>query len=169
LKELFGSAFYRERCANPTAVGETTELGYQSAVGSYLLDGYKSVLRFAPIFSPLTGEQVNSIQIDRLLLNAVSTPADQPAGISLRVGVSSQVWDPNKPDDGKIRWFQHSTKLLKWLAGQTPGTVPSELLEWKLFRLGRIIYVELTIDGVGGDCELSSATAKVAQVATRNY
>ena len=56
--------FYRERCTNPTTVGSTGGLGYTSAAGTYVLDPYTSLVRFAPIFSP------NALmKIQKILLN----------------------------------------------------------------------------------------------------
>lgn len=63
LKEI-GTVFYRERCTNPMAAGSTGTLGYTSSMGSYILDPYNSIIRFAPIFSP---NQLSRIQ--KILLN----------------------------------------------------------------------------------------------------
>jgi hypothetical protein len=167
LKELL-TGFYRERCANPEAVGSTNDLGYDSAVGSYVLDGYDSTLTFAPVFAPLTGAEQNIIQLDQVLLNAMAVAADQPAKVGLQIGISAQTADPNI-DNGRIKWFRHSDKLLKYLSTITAKTVPSDLEKWNLYRVGRVIYIRIKITGVGGDSELSNVVGKVGTLAARNF
>lgn len=173
LKQL-GNVFYRERCANPTSVGVTGDLGYDSALGAYILDGLTSVLRFAPVFMPkeLIGQPL--VRLTQFILDAISKVQNPPSTVLLRVGISAQVADPNV-DQGRIVWFTHSAKQLKWLTDRTDaqhrtaGTVPSTLERWNLMRQGRVLYIELSIPGVGGDCELSAVVGEVEAVAAKNY
>lgn len=169
LKQI-GGVFYRERCANPTTIGSIVALGYYSSVGSYVLDGYDSIIRFAPMFVSDA-----EIVVERLMLNFEAVPQTPPSNLQLRVGISGQIADPNT-DECRLVWHQHESRALKCISPKTPaqhragsGTVPSQLCEWRFFRQGRIVYLELKIAGTGGDATFSGAVADARAIKGRNY
>lgn len=169
LKQLTDEVFYRERCVNPTAVGATSSIGYASSVASYVLDGYDSIMRFAPAFNDKLFVELSDVKLDYLAADAA-----QPASIGLRVGISGQPGDPNTDKCG-IVWFQHSFKLLKCLTQKTAdqhrqqNTIPADYAHWVLIRQGRYIYLELKVSGTGGDATFSRVTADVRLKEARNY
>jgi len=173
IKQL-GEVFYRERCTNPTAAGSTTGDGYASASGTFLLEGLDSILRFAPLYGPKNDPNRSLVKVSSLTLDAIAMAQADPSVVSLRVGVSGMVADPNI-EQGRIVWFQHSDQLLKWLTALTVaqhkarGTVPADLIGWRFERKGRVLYLELKIGGTGGDCELSGVVAEAELQAAQNY
>ena len=171
LKQI-GDVFYRERCTNPTATGTTNENGYTSPQGVYVLDGYDSLLMFAPMYARQAGDP--AIQCDQVRLDFLDVPASPPSGIRLRIGISSEIADPNT-DTSRIVFFQHSLKQLRKQTNKTPAqhlrlnTVPVDFISWVFYRVGRVIYVELKITGTGGDATFSAARADVKLVETDKY
>lgn len=168
LKEI-GRVFYRETCANPTAVGSTTSDGYVSAVGNYSLDPYSSIWRTAPMFVKNAGVQAEHLELDCLAV--AQTP---PSGIALRVGISAQPADPNT-DECRLIWHQRSTRPLKCMSPATVeqhlkrGTMPSDTVEWQFFHKGKFLYFELRIDGTGGDATFSRITSDIARYEITRY
>jgi hypothetical protein len=167
LKQI-GDVFCRERCTNPTAVGTTGEYGYTSAQGTYLLDGYDSIIRFAPAFAP---EML--VQAVKLVLSYLPAPGTDST-ISLRIGISGQVADPNT-DNCLIKWFTLSAKQLKCLNELTlaeyekKNAVPNTPLEWNFLYTGKYLYFELKISGTGGDTLLGGVNGQVKTIETRNF
>lgn len=167
LKQYGG--FYRERCVNTSAVGSTGSLGYTSAVGSYVNDGIESIIRFAPLFV-----ENGMVTIERFKLNCIPSAQATPLGIGLRVGVAGQITDPNE-DNCPIVWNTCETRLLKCQTSKTASqhqqakTAPAQPIEWGLYITGRVIFVEMTIDGIGGDCLLSGVLANAKATGTRNF
>lgn len=170
LKQIMPEIFYRERCVNPAAVGITSGTGYASSVGSYLLDGYDSILRFAPMFA---GKP--DIRCEEFRLDYLAQPQAIPSLIGLRVGISAQPVDPNSEGDCGLVWNQHSLKPMKCLTNFVPldhlknNTVPSEYHHWNFFRKGRVLYLELKFGGTGGDSVLTGVTADAGQDDAVNY
>jgi hypothetical protein len=168
LKEI-GTVFYRERCANPTGLGTTDSNGYTSSVGSYILDGIHSLLRFSPMWA-----ENNLIQIDEFRIDGLEVPQQTPAQMSLRIGISSQLKDPNLQDCG-IVWHQHSAKDLRCMSNKTESqhlvgnTIPVDYISWMVYRKGKRMYAELSIKGTGGDSIFSKAVAQVSTEAVREY
>lgn len=168
LKEM-GDVFYREICQNPSAVGTMTIIGYQSAEGSYALDGYDSIIRYAPMFVKNAGLRARMFEIDCIAVGQV-----EPNQIGLRVGISAQVADPNT-DECRIVWHQHSLQDLKCISTRTAAnhrlnnTKPSETINWNFWRDGKILYFELKITGTGGDSEFSRANVNLERYELREY
>lgn len=168
LKQI-GDVFYRERCANPMAVGTSGANGYASAVGSYLLAGYDSILRFAPMY--VQDDREALVVLETILLYYFSR-TDTKA--TLRVGIGAQPVDPNS-DRCDLRWFQHSAQDLKCLSAQTiaemdvKGTIPDKNTKWRFVRRGKVICVELKISGTGGDVDLSSVVAELKREGTARF
>lgn len=168
LKQI-GGVFYRETCQNPTATGITDSNGYNASIGSYTLDQYTSILRFAPAFM-----QNELINLHWLAMNFLAQPQAPPLGIALRIGVSGQPADPNT-GVGMV-WYQHSSKPLAYESARNQAqhlaanTQPTARALWNLFREGRYLYAEFTIAGVGGDAIFSSVEADLSRRGvTRNY
>ena len=165
LKQI-GDVFYRERCANPTGVGETNDVGYLSSVGSYILDGYDSIIRIAPAYAKKMLLQLDELRIDFL--------ARMDSEIGLRVGIASQVADPNT-DECCIVWFQHSLKPIACLTAKTPaqhaatGTIPAKYAHWKVMRKGRVLCAELKISGTGGDADFSGLEGLVKAMEAERF
>lgn len=171
LKQL-GTAMYRERCANPTAVGVENENGYASAIGSYILDGYDSILRFAPMYTTAPGQPM--VRCEEVKLFYEDVPQDPPSTIGLRVGISGQPKDPNVEGCGII-WHQHSSQPLKCLTAKTEAqhkaknTQPVDYASWNIWREGRYLHVELKMSGTGGDATFSSVVADAKLTEATNY
>jgi hypothetical protein len=169
LKQIDSEIFYRERCMNPTAVGETTGDGYSSAIGSYSLEGYDSLIRFAPMFVGSPNLISEEFRFDYL-----AQPQATPTLVGLRVGISAQAVDPNVSGCG-IVWNQHSLKPLKCLTQRIEAdhlknnSVPSEFHHWNFYRKGRVLYFELKMGGTGGDAFFTGIKADVEQDETNNY
>lgn len=165
----FADVFYRERCTNPTAAGMTGVNGYSSAVGTYLLDGYDSILRFAPMFT--ADDEKGMIQLDVVHLRYLARLASK---IGLRIGIAAQPADPNTDICGLV-WFQHSLKDLKCLTVQDAdtlragGQIPSKQTEWNLMRKGRVLCIELKVSGTGGDADFSAIVVDVKRVAAKIF
>jgi hypothetical protein len=163
LKQL-GTVFYRERCANPTSVGSFTDNGYQSAVGSYILDGYDSILRPAPIYTTAPGQP--DVVLEEVKISYQAAAQEPPSTVGLKVGISGQALDPNITQCG-ILWYQHSEKPLKCNTGlseaqhKAQNTQPNPYTHWNILRKGRFLYPELKISGTGGDTTFTSLTADV--------
>ncbi len=166
LKEYGG--FYRERCVNPTAVGTTADLGYTSSVGIYLLDGYTSLLRWPPAFM-----EAVKMTLERFKLNGIPVTQEVPSLLLLRVGISGQTADPNT-DECAIVWHDRESRELKCVGVKNPlqhldaGSAPAQPIEWRMWDVGRNIFIELRIEGVGGDCFLSGVVADLKSEETRN-
>lgn len=159
LKDL-GKVFYREQCLNPTGAGTTSSDGYSSSIGNYVLNGYDSILRFAPAFlAGVPGDP--PLVSEALKLDYEAVVASQPASVSLRIGVSAQPTDPNGPN---LLWFQHSSKLLEYQTDKTAaqhlaaGTIPAKIARWTYYREGRMLCPELRISGTGGQATLTRVT-----------
>ena len=167
LKQFGG--FYRERCANPTATGATGDDGYTSAVGSYLLDGYDSIIRFAPLW-----QEGHEVTVQRFGLRGIPAAQVEPSNIGLRCGISGQTADPND-DHCPIVWLQLSQKELRCVTERTAAehttarTVPAQDISWRFERTGKVVYLELKIVGTGGDCVLSGAVASAKASPARNF
>lgn len=170
LKQL-GGVFYRERCANPTATGTTDSNGYTSAVGSYLLDGYDSILRFAPMFTTAPGQP--SVEVSEFKVFFEAAAETPPKTIGLRVGIAGQPRDPNVDNCG-IVWHQHSQKELKCLSNKTEAqhkatnTQPTDYASWAIYRVGRYLMMELKISGTGADCSFTGVVADAKAVDADN-
>lgn len=165
LKQI-GGAYYREECSNPTAVGITTGDGYQSAAGTYVLNGYDSIWIPGPMFTPNGGIICHNVS-----MQYQARPQTPPSDISLRVGVSGQIADAN--GDSCLVWHQHSSKKLKCQSDKTPAqhratnTQPTTTLGWELHRKGPVLYLELKIAGTGGDVDLSRIQSELEQYEMR--
>lgn len=163
LKQI-GDVFYRETCQNPDGIGHSDSVGYHSSPGSYSLDGYASILRFAPSYVMAAGDPeviCNQLRLD--FLNVDQTP---PAQMSLRVGHSAAPADPNS-DTERIVWRQFSAKDLMVMTTLTPAqhvaanSNPASLLRWVMHSRARVLYLELTQAGTGGDCQFSAVQAEI--------
>jgi len=170
LKQI-GGVSYREVCLNPSAIGSfITNAGYSSAVGNYALRGYDSILRLSPMY--IAGERAPMMQLDSVTLDFEARASSQPASVSLRVGVSAQPTDPNGPD---MQWFAHSAKTLALQSSTTPAqrlaanVTPSQVMRWQLYRVARMLYLELTISGTGGDADFSRVTVEAGPSRARNF
>lgn len=143
---------------------------YQSSAGSYTLEGITSLLRFAPLFVKNSGVMARSLELDSLA--AAQSPP--PSQIGLRVGISAQVADPNT-DDCRLVWHQHSLKNLTCLSPDTAvqhrakNTQPSTTLRWSFLRSGKILYMELRIDGLYGDAQFSRVTSELERYEIAHY
>jgi hypothetical protein len=171
LKE-FGDYFFRERCVNTSATGTTDSNGYTSSVGSYVLDGYDSVMVFQPMYNRAVNDPL--IQLDAFHVGMLPAVQTVPNKIGLRIGISSVPEDPNQAD-APIVWHQHSLKDMTRTSNRTPAahlarnTIPTEPFHWNVYRVGRVLYSEIKITGTGGDVTLSFIRADVASVEANNY
>jgi hypothetical protein len=166
-----GRVYYREICANPSAVGTTDANGYTAAVGQYVLNGVTSILRFAPAFAADAMIKLSKLELKFL---PAQPPQIPPLSVSLRVGVSAEPADPNTGVG--IVFYQHSSKPLAYATQRNQAqhllanTQPSSRALWNFDRRGRFIYVEITITGVGGDALFSDLDTELAMLGrTRNY
>lgn len=169
LKQFELGVNYRERCVNPTAVGTTGDDGYTSAIGSYILDGYDSILRFAPMFTDKA-----LIVLEQFKLKGIPAAQAEPSLLELRIGISGQTADPND-DRCLIVWHESEDKELKCLTADTASahrskkTSPAQDINWRFHHAGKNVYIELKITGTGGDCTLSGVIAEARAKPIRNY
>lgn len=159
LKQL-GEVFYRETCANPAAVGSTTANGYQSAAGSYVFDGITSLFVPSPTFA--SGIEIHATRAQVDYEAVAQTP---PSEMSLRIGISGQIADPNDPKC-RIVWRQLSSKAIKCDTTQTEAVLQKanlnpagQPLAWKFDYRGVFMYFEFKITGTGGDSTYSRLTS----------
>ncbi len=144
-------------------------LSYTASVGSYVLEGITSLFRTAPLFSEGYG-----LTCEELKLDCIAAEQATPSLIGLRVGVSAQIADPNT-DVCRLVWHQHSLKKLECISQRTAAehraknTQPSDTLGWNFLRSGKILYLELRIDGTGGDAEFSRINTRLKRYAITNY
>lgn len=136
LKE-FADVYYRERCTST------------AGCGTYLKDGYQSILRSGPLDLGIPDDDKN---VKRFAIEPHPVPTSIPAQMELRIGISSQALDPNDAA-GKcaIIWEDEEPRRLECL-GQVDaeqhakdGTRPSDEMEWGLYMEGRFLYYELTV------------------------
>lgn len=167
MKQL-GGVFYREICTNPTAVGSTTTYGYASAIGTYQQQGYDKILRFALAYTQAQGKP--NVRMEELKLNYES-PQQNPAPVmGLRVGLASQVVDPNDPNAAGLLWFQHSQKAITAQSTMTSqqyqqkNVAPSKYTHWNFLREARYLATELKMSGVGGDAIFTGVEADIKVV-----
>lgn len=143
--------------------------GYASAVGSYLLDGYDSILRFAPMY--VQDDREAMVKLSAIFLYYF--PRIDPK-VGLRVGIGAQPVDPNN-DNCDLRWFQHSLQDLGCLSTkelaqmESGGTIPDKNTKWRLYRKGKVICIELKISGTGSDLDLTAVVADVSRVGTARF
>ena len=137
----YSDALYRERCTNPTAVGTTVPLGYETSVGVYSIDPFDSIVRFGPMW----GEEV-AVTMNYFKVNYLADPQDPPSQLQVRIGISGQLADPNTGQCG-IQWYPLTPKDLKCLstASAANNTIPFLDLHWNFLREGRYVYVEMKI------------------------
>lgn len=178
-----GGVFYRETCQNTGAVGIISPLGYSSSVGSYLLNPYVSLWRFAPMF--IERDEAPELQLDRVRIDFLAvppTPPTLPNTIGLRVGIAAQPADPNTddsvpqlPGESRFVWFQHSQQPLASPSQKTSlqhiaaGTIPSQYTKWEILRKGRVLAVELSLGGVGGDAEFTKIITASKEAETNKF
>jgi hypothetical protein len=173
LKQM-GDGFYRERCLNPSDIGITSAEGYTSSIGSYVLDGYDSIITFAPLFVPQGSIGQPLLNMAMLVLNAISAIQTPPSQVLLEIGISGQMVDPNT-DSGQIVWFSEGLRSMKFITDKTlaqhleGNTIPEALIRWPLYREGRVLYARLTIGGKGGDSVWSGCIGEVEPKAALNY
>lgn len=141
--------------------------------GTYSLVGYKTTWRSGPLDLKSPSEEKT---VRRLLVEAYPAMQTIPSSIFLKVGGSYSAGDPNDPSTScPITYQAPATKLLICPATKTSdqyassNTRPGKGLEWPVFQKGRFIYWELSIDGTGGKCDLSSVSMEVALAATLKY
>lgn len=144
LKQI-GTAFSRERCTN------------NSACGQYTLDGYKTIIRSAP----MEFKNMESV-LRHLIVDVDADDAAVPSDLALRIGASYSPDDPNL-DRCSLRWFTQSTRQLKCpsVSGQTHITNRTRQatgVEWAFYLQDKYFVVELSIDGTGGSAAFSKLT-----------
>ena len=163
LKQI-GGVFYRERCVNVSAVGIQGELGYQTSAGVYSLDGYDSMIYFAPMWL-----QDSIASVSKVKLNYIAAQQSPVALAKLSVGVSGQVADANVGQCA-IKWGALTPKPLVCMTAEiSKKTSPSADLQWNFYFEGKFVHAKLEINGVGGDSLLSGVQADVSASAQKNY
>lgn len=135
LKQI-GGVYYRERSLN------------HLQCGTYLQEGYKTILRSGPIDLREPDFVKN---ISRLVVEADPAEQVEPSDLNLRVGAAPMAADPNSAKCS-ITWRDEQARKLKCPTGvnQPAGTRPGMGLEWPIFVDGRFFYFELSVDGAGG-------------------
>lgn len=168
LKQL-GGVFYREECANPEDEGENTSIGYVSATGAYILNGYTSIWRTGPMWVPESGVHAQAFAFD---YQARLTNQSEPSDVNLRVAISGQVTDPN--EEGCLVWHNRSAKKLRCQSTKTESehrranTQPAQTMTWNFEHRGPVLYFEWSISGVGGDADFSRVRIAAKPYAMRN-
>lgn len=167
------TGFAREICTNPTAIGTIQTYGYEASVGEYSLNGYDSILRFGTLYN-----KDGDVIVERFQINYVAYPETPAPGITLHVGVSAQPIDPNTatPDleTCGIVWHQRSTKEMKCLSDKTAAqhatgqSQPSNRADWNFWHIGPYLYLQLKMEGTGGNVEFSGVGGDVSLKGTKN-
>lgn len=148
---------------------ELINVQYTSAVGSYILDGYDSIIRFAPLW-----QEMAEVILERFVIKGIPAVQADPSLIELRTGIAGQTADPND-DRCPIVWYDHTPRELRCVTDRTEAqhitarTVPSQDISWRFFRKGKWLCIELSITGTGGDCILSGAVALAKATPARNF
>ena len=136
LKE-FDDVYYRERCTGTVGCG------------TYLKEGYQSILRSGPLDLGIPDDDKN---VNRFAIEPHPVATSVPGQVELRIGIAAQALDPNDAS-GKcaIIWEEEDSKKLECLGvvdaeqHAKDGTRPSDEMEWGLWMEGRFIYYELTV------------------------
>ncbi len=159
IKEFDQETFSRERCTNTTAVGENARRGYTSSIGTYVLDGYDSILRSgAETFDQRSFEK----EFTEFLLDILPEIQTTPSPLYVRVGVSARPVDPNNDGVCPLLWEVQEVKYLD--CGDSDVSVlednnqrpTSGPMKWPLYRRGQCLYWEIKISGTGGACQISA-------------
>lgn len=131
LKE-FSQNFYRERTTGFTGCG------------TYVKEGYKSILRSGPISLSTTDlKEIKNLELELLPSDSVS-----PGQVKIRIGTSQRALDPNN-DNCAIIWENEDPITLKCLSELTPAghalenTYPDDEFNWPMFYVGKYLYFEI--------------------------
>jgi hypothetical protein len=134
---------YRERCT-----------GFNRC-GTYVRDGYDSILRSGPIRGKTETEE---IRIERLEVLYLADAQLVPNDLFVSVGWSATPQDPNSPNC-TLRWKQLSAKALDCQSDNTPEAErPFKPLSWQMLFDSQVLYLEMKISGTGGGCCFTSFT-----------
>jgi hypothetical protein len=153
LKQFSLNSYYREICNNPSAIG-TLDDCYESAVTTYIQNGYVSRVRMGPLEF---GKPEDSKNLSNLLVEAYPNGQDQ-AYLHLRTGTHYQAVDANGENSeacGPL-WEAHTPirfTCQNTLTGSqyiSQNLRPDESFEWAIYEQGRFHYIELIIAGQSG-------------------
>jgi len=139
LKEL-ADVYYRERCAAFTACG------------TYVQDGYTSLLRTGPIRGKVESQEIKLTSIGIIYSAEAQTT---PTNITPRIGWSATPNDPNNAACA-IRWRDLSAKPLQCVTQKSESehevdaTMPFAIQDWQVMFANRCLYFEFRIEGTGG-------------------
>ena len=155
LKQI-GTAFSRERCTNAA-----TGTGTAPFVGTYVYDGYYSILRG---MLPLANYDAQK-EINNFLIEAHAAVQAVPCVVRLRLGDCYSEADPALPDGQcSVIWHRLADLPLRCLDTRTGTQSDTQNryrdfgMEWSTLRGGRFLFFEIVIantDGspaIGGDC-----------------
>jgi hypothetical protein len=143
LKQI-GFVFSRERSVS------------SSGCGSYVYDGYTSIMRSGPL--DMKSQSVDKL-LRHLLVDVEADAAAEPSDLELRIGASYQPADPNT-DQCSLRWFEQTPRALECrsitgAAHVLARTRQAKATEWATFIQDRYFVVEFSIQGTGGACSFS--------------
>jgi len=139
LKEMDSEVRYRERCSD------------MAGCGTYIKDGYLSILRSGPLDLGLPEQEK---RISRFGVEIHPEEQSVPSQLELKVGSAVQAIDPNKFDENGrcvIMYREEVPRSLECLSTKTAvehaeaGTRPDEDVAWTLDMIGRYFYFELTV------------------------
>lgn len=139
LKQTDPGIAYRERCTD------------FSGCGTYVKDGYRSILRSGPIDLGLP--EIEKI-LQRFAIEAAPVEQTIPSQIRLKVGTAAQALDPNKADlDSNCVILYQEQPLMDLVCQSTKtarqhlaaNTRPDEDIAWPMWYPGRFLYYELTV------------------------
>lgn len=146
--------YYRERCTSFLRCG------------TYVLDGYDSILRTGPIRGKTETE---IIRIERLEVIFQAEAQLVPSDLALRVGWSALPDDPNSPTC-TLRWRQMSSRPLD--CHSTPiakDQRPFKPVSWPMVLDSQCLYLELKITGTGGGVVFSGLTPFMSGKVMQNF
>ncbi len=166
LKQI-GTSYNRELCTNPTSregsvifVDANGIVTYQSSTGIYVLEGYYSVMRTAPMDFGLEALRKN---LKRVLVSFISDVQVDPCVIQVRIGVAYNNVDPNAgynadPNNSQnassgcgFVWRAVLRKLMDCPQDLSPeqyveqNLVPNLGMEWATYETGRYFCFEIVI------------------------
>lgn len=154
LKDI-GNTWYRETCQNPSATGAATSLGYESAAGSYSLDGFDSILRFVGGRGKDPNQDIHCSKAEL----GYNPKVANPTTVGMRIGQAAQEADPNDVT-APIKWNQFSEKPLGVLFNPAAGVNvrPATTCQWNFVMSGHYLFFEFKVSGTGGAATFTRAT-----------
>lgn len=152
IKQL-GTAFSRQICTNPTAVGTVTPFGYCSAIGTYTYSGYTSRLVLGPLDFGKPELLKRLVRVMPMLYPEFQLT---PCVCRLRIGVSRIAEDPLDNPACSITWRAVDDIVMQCPnPSQEADLEAANLQTWddfhrECYEEGKFLYLDLTVVNADG-------------------